>query len=375
MSTQKVDSLRCSACKAQLKAVTHQLIDGQDLVMKSAFLQKRVHRVLCPQCNAVLIAAVPTLYYDAEQQRALVFAPADLHLSVPTQATATATLLDMLRAVVPPDQQTDALLNPRRVASLDALVDAVLLADGLDPAQIKTQAAKAKLIETLVQAPSEAALKELATTHAADLDATFFELLTAYMQTAHFKGDALGAQTFLSLRTLLGQWVPDGKRTIAAIDAKLGVVAIQSREELLERLRRAQTDAERAELVATGHVLLDQTFFQLLNDAVEQARNAGDTTAVTQLKSLSAALYELKAEQAAKSQAALQKAAALFQAVVQADAPDKVLKQRINDVDESFFVVLGANIERARRQGQHEPVRALELIGQLARTLRQEQVA
>jgi hypothetical protein len=239
----------------------------------------------------------------------------------------------------------------------------------------QAQAAKAKLIEALLQSPSEAALKEQATAHAAELDYDFFELLTAYMQAAHMQGDQAGAQIFLALRTLLGQWAAQSRKIIAEIDTKLGLAVIQSREELLEKLRSAANDSERAALVATGHVLLDQAFFQLLDAAGDQAASAGDTATARSLTELSTTVAQLKAAHEASSQAAMQRAAALFKAVVQSDTPDQVLKRSAQDIDEAFFIVLGAHIERARRQEQPEPARALELIGQLARTMRQERQA
>jgi hypothetical protein len=145
---------------------------------------------------------------------------------------------------------------------------------------------------------------------------------------------------------------------------------IQSREELLAQLRQAKDDAERAALVAKGHVLLDQSFFQLLDASAEQAARAGDADTVAIFQSLRAALPELKAAHEAQTRATLERAAALFTQIVSSPKPDQVLEQNRTKLDEAFFVVLGANIERARRQGQQEPARALELIGQLARTMR-----
>lgn len=375
MTTQKVDTVRCSHCQAQAKIVVQQIIEAHDLVMKSAFLQKRIHSVYCPQCNATLLAAVPTFYYDREKSLALIFVPADEGQGAMAPGQIRAQLIDSMRASLPLDHQDTALATPTLCSSLDAMVDAILEADGVDPQTLKTQAARAGLIETLMRSSSEAELKAQATAHADEIDATFFEILTAYMHTAQLQGDAAGAQAFLTVRTLLGQWLPNGARQIAAVDAKLGVSAIQSREQLFERLRNARNDRERAELVASGHFLIDQQFFALINSAVAQAVTIGDSVAVRQLKRLSAGIAELKRDQLARNQAALTNAANLFQAVVQSDTPDQVLQQRLDEVDEAFFIVLGANIERARRQGQNEPVRALELIGQLARSLQQQQVA
>jgi hypothetical protein len=375
MSTQKVESTRCAKCQAPSKIVVWQLIDAQDLALKSAFLQKRVHSVPCPQCGATLVPSVPTLYYDGEQQLALIFAPTDLHLRESTQERVIAELSEALRAKLSAEQPAATLPQPRRCASLDAMVDAILEADGLDPQALQVQAAKARLIETLLQASSEAELREQAMAHADELDAECFEIMTAYMHAAQMRGDTAGAQAFLTLRTLLGQWLPQGARLIAAIDTKLGVSAIQSRAELFERLRDAPSDSERAELVARAHFLIDQQFFALINSAINQAVSIGDSASVRQLKRLSARVAELKREQQARGLAEMQRASALLQAVVQADAPEQVLQQRLADIDETFFVVLGAHIERARRQGQSEPARALEMLGQLARALQQEQVA
>jgi hypothetical protein len=236
----------------------------------------------------------------------------------------------------------------------------------------QVQAAKAKLIEALLQSPSEAALKEQATAHAAELDYDFFELLTAYMQAAQMQGDQAGAQIFLALRTLLGQSAVQNRKVIAEIDTKLGLVVIQSREELLEKLQSAASDSDRAALIATGHMLLDQAFFQLLDAARDQAARTGDAATAQSLTELSARVSKLKATHDANNRAAMQRAAALFQAVVQSDTPDQVLKRNVQEIDEAFFIVLGANIERARRQEQAEPARALELIGQLARTMLHE---
>jgi hypothetical protein len=371
MSAQTVESVVCPHCNAQSAVTVRQIINAHNLVVKSAFLQGRMTATQCPHCGAIIVAAIPTLYYDASKELAFVFAPSDLLGSHPAQESIIGALIESLVDSMPTEQRTAYLLDPQRFSSLDRMIEAILAADGITGEVLQAQAAKAKLIEALLQSPSEAALKEKATAHQAELDYEFFELLTAYMQAAQMKGDQAGAQTFLALRALLGQWAVQSRKIIAEIDAKLGLVVIQSREELLEKLQSAK-DSERAALVATGHVLLDQAFFQLLNAARDQAASTGDMATAKSLTDLSATVSKLKAAHAANSQAAMQRAAALFKAVVQSDTPDQVLERNVQDIDEAFFIVLGANIERARRQEQTEPARALELIGQLARTMLQE---
>jgi hypothetical protein len=319
-----------------------------------------------------MIAAIPTLYYDTSKKLAFIFAPPDKSGSQPTRSSAIGSLIESVLDSLPAQQRAAYLLDPQRFSSLEAMIEAILAADGITGEMLQSQVAKSKLLEDLLQSPSEAALKEKATARAAELDYEFFELLTAYMQTAQMKDDQAGAQTFLALRALLGQWSAHSRKLIAEIDTNLGLVVIQSREELLEKLQRATTDTQRAALVATGHVLLDQAFFQQLDAARGQAASSGDLPAARAFADLSATVSKLKAAHEASNQAAMRRAADLFKAVVQSDTPDQVLKQNSQALDQAFFIVLGANNERARRQQQAEPARALEMIGQLARTMLQE---
>jgi len=122
-------------------------------------------------------------------------------------------------------------------------------------------------------------------------------------------------------------------------------------------------------------VLIDQAFFQLLEAAKAQAIALGASAKYRAFDEIGATIAKLKTAHDASNQAAMQRAAALFKEVVQSDAPDQVLKRKRQDIDEAFFVVLGANIERARRQGQDAPARALELIGRLAQAVQQERRA
>lgn len=368
MSSHQEGAVSCPQCKARSTATVRQIIAAHDLPVKAAFLQGRLNQVRCPQCQATYSLAVPTLYYDLAQGFAYVFVAGEGPTD-PAGATSVGELTRALRQSLPPDKRAPYLARPKRFASLAALIRAVLATDGITEAMLHEQAARAKLLDELLQAPSEAALKEQALAHDAELDRGFFELLTASMQAAHMAGDQNRAQTLLAFRTFLGQHSTQGRQAIAAIDAQLGLAVIQSREELLAQLRQAD-DAERAALVAQGHVLLDQSFFQLLDSAAAEAAQMDDSAAARSLAALRATLPGLIAAHEAQTRAALERAANLFSQVVSSPKPDQVLEQNRAGLDEAFFMVLGANIERARRQGQPEPVRALELIGQLARTMR-----
>jgi hypothetical protein len=60
---------------------------------------------------------------------------------------------------------------------------------------------------------------------------------------------------------------------------------------------------------------------------------------------------------------------------LQSQDPQKVLAQKLDELDESFFAVLSANIEEARRQNQNEAAQAMEMVGNMAMAMLQENLA
>jgi hypothetical protein len=253
------------------------------------------------------------------------------------------------------------------------MVKAILEADGITEEVLQAQAAKVKLIEEFLQSPDEATLKEKVKAHDAELDEEFFEVLTFYMQAAQMSGDQARAQTFFALRSLLGKWSSRGKEAIDKIDAELGLVVIQSQDELLDRLISAKDDREREALIASGYGMLDYTFFQRLTARIDKATQQGDTQTAQQLKSLRTLVLDTKARHEEQSRAAMEKAMNLLKAIMQSKQPDQVMQERLEEIDDAFFFVLKANIEEARRQKHEEAAKALEMIGNMALAMLQEE--
>lgn len=255
------------------------------------------------------------------------------------------------------------------------MIKAILEADGITEEVMAAQTARVKLLEEFLQTSDEAALKKKAELHDAELDYEFFEMLTLYMQTAQLSGDQARSQTFLALRTILAQLSRNGKKHVADIDAKLGIVVLESQEELLEKLANANNDQELEALVAAGYGMLDYGFFQKLTAKIDQATRNGDSKVAAALKNLRSTILELKANHEEQSRQAIEKATKLLQEILQADRPDKIMEDKIDQIDQSFFFVLGQNINEARRQGHNEPAQALEMIGNMAMAKLQERYA
>lgn len=340
--------------------------------MKSALIQGRFNLAQCPQCGTVNSALIPLLYYDLEKELAYALVPPELNLTGPAQEKVIGSLTNSLVNDLPTEQRKFYMFNPKLFLSMESLVKALLESEGITEEVLQAQAAKVKLIEAFLQSPDEATLKEKVKAHDAELDDDFFEVLTFYMQAAQMSGDQSRAQTFFALRSLLGKWSSRGKEAIDRIDAELGLVVIQSQQELLDRLISAKDEREREALITNGYGMLDYTFFQQLTSRIDEATQKGDTQTSKQLKDLRTLILDIKAQHEEQSRAAMEKAMNLLKAIMQSRQPDKLLQERLDELDDAFFFILRANIEEARRQGQEEAAKAMEMIGNMALAMLQE---
>lgn len=372
MAVQQLAPVACPACNAQFSAPVQDTINGQDMAMKAAFLQGRFNVVQCPQCGSAVAADVPLMYYDLEKELALVYAPSALHLGSDDQEKAIGRITNSVVNSLPAEERKFYLLNPKRFLTLESLAKAVLEADGITEEMMQEQEARIKLLEELMQTPDEAALKAKIKENDAKFDYEFFEMLTALIQTSQFQGNANQAQALLALRNLLGRWSSKGKQAIRDIDQKIGLVVVENQEELLNKLENAQNDDDFEALVAAGHPLLDYSFFQNLTAKIDQAVKNGDSKTAEKLKSLRTKVLNIKDRHEEESRKALEHASELLQDILKSGRPDKVLANKLEQLDDAFFYVLNMNIEEARRQKQEQAAQALEMIGNMAMSMLQE---
>jgi hypothetical protein len=372
MATQQVVPVTCPNCQAQFTAPIYSIIDGQDPALKSALLQGRLNVAQCPQCGFIDILNAPLLYYDQEKELAFVLAPNDLHLKGSDQEKVIGSLTNTLINSLPAEERKFYLFNPKQFLTMDSLVKAVLEAEGITEEMLETQEAKVKLIQEFLELSNEASLKEKIKEREAELDREFFEILTASIQAAQMAGDMTNFQALLGLRSLLARYSPKCKKVIAEIDAEMEAIFIQSQGELLEKLQAAQSDEEIEELIIAGYTLLDYTFFLKLTEKIDEAEKSKNTAKVNELKALRSKVVEIKDAHEAVIQKELEKSAKLLQDIVRSGNPERALAKRLDEIDQTFFMILSANIEEAQRQKQEDAVKALTIIGNLAMSMIQQ---
>jgi hypothetical protein len=375
MATQQVASVTCPSCAVRFNAPIENIINGQDLSLKSAFLQNRLNVIRCPQCGRVNPLSIPLLYYDLEKELAHVFLPNGLQMTTADQERIIGSLTNGLVNTMPQEQLKFYLLNPKPFLSMESMIKSILEADGITKEMFEAQKAKITLLEEFLKMSDEASLKAKVKDNDHLLDREFFEILTASMQAAQYEGNQAGAQALFALRAFLAQESSQGEQAVAAIDQELGIVYLKNASDLLNKLQNAKSDEEFEHWVANGHQLLDYQFFQTLTEQIDAAAQAKDKAKEKELKALRTKILDTKGRQEEESQAALQKSAALLQEILRSETPQITLEENLEELDETFFALLSANIQEARRRKQNEIGDAMEMLGNMAISMLQERMA
>ena len=375
MAVQQVVPVSCPNCGAQFNAPFENIVDARDAAQKSALLQGRLNAARCPRCGVTSTLNLPILYHDPEKELAFALVPNGLQMGGVDQEKMVGNLANTLMNSLPAEERKFYILNPRIFLSLESLVKAILESEGITEEMLQAQEARVKLLEEFMKIDNEAAFKEKVKEHDAELDQDFFEVLTASIQAAQMEGNMAGAQALFALRTALARFSSQGRKAVKEIDEKLGLVFLQNQEELLEKLQQAKDEEEFETWIAAGHALLDYNFFQQLTTRIDQAEKEKDHQKAAELKALRAKILDVKARHEEMSRAALKKSAELLKEILQSGNPEKTLAQKLDQIDQTFFMVLSANIEEARRQKQNQVAQAMAMIGDMAMSMIQERMA
>jgi hypothetical protein len=151
----------------------------------------------------------------------------------------------------------------------------------------------------------------------------------------------------------------------------MGLGETITREELLSRLQAAESEEEFDALVAAGRPLLDYAFFQNLTSSIESASNA---ESAAQLKALRTKILDTTTKQDEATRARIQRAGELLRAILEASDPQAVARQRLDEIDDTFFAVLSANLQRASAEKREDIVQALRQVGDMVVSLMEDRL-
>lgn len=336
-------------------------------------LAGQLNLAICQTCGTPAMIGAPLIYHDPAKQMFLVHFPQQLNARPDEQerfiGDATSAILRDLPASAP----RGYLLAPRRFLTLNSLVDAILEADGVSREVIEAQRKRVELIGRLAEAyeQDEQHLAALVEQNKDALDYEFFATLTAFIEASAQNGRDESSQLLAELRERLielsgfdASQIDDLTEAEEEIDA----------DEVVARLIDAP-DEELEQTIAELRPAIDYAFFEGWTRQIDAAERAGDAATAARLTSRRSLILETVERMDRQAQELFEAGASVLKEVL--DAPDTAaaLRERSEQIDEAFMLVLDANMAAAERMGSADALARLAEIRQLAITIAQESLS
>ncbi|MEP7200905.1 MAG: CpXC domain-containing protein, partial [Chloroflexota bacterium] len=353
MSSPQSTSVRCPNCGQPVRANVYSIVDvGTQPRLKDALLRGQINAIACANCGYRGMLALPLLYHDPAKQLALVLLPMELGLKRDDEERQIGKLTNALMESLPPEQRKMYLLQPQRMLSWQRLTEEILRADGITKEMLDKQAAQIRLLETLLQsANSEESFQQAVAEHKSEITQEFIDVVTALAQSSAAGGDQQGGAQLLELAEALADEA--GLKP----PAQPGAISL---DELIAEMRKITDDNELRELVAAARPALDYKFYQTLTSQIEAAQ--GDEA--KPLKALREKLLQMSDELDREMETALRGSSELLQQVLQSNDPHQAIADNLERMDDSFMMVLQANMQQAAEQKQEQVVQVLQGVYQ-----------
>ena len=355
----------CPNCRMPVTATIEQLFDvAQDPGAKRRFLSGRFNLINCPNCRYQGQVATPLLYHDPDKELFLSFVPMELGLPQAEQEKIIGKLMNDVINKLPQEKRKGYLLNPKPALTLQGMMDRVLEGEGITREMMEAQKAKAQLVQQLLTAPEEQ-LPALVKERDAELDYTFFQILTASAEGQAAEGNQSGAQRLLNLRNKLlelsafgaqarqrQQMLEDTARELQTLGDKL------TRDKLLELVLKAESDDKLAAYVSLARPGMDYTLFEALTKRIDKAQGAEKD----RLAHIRDTLLQLTQEVDQATKAQMEEASQLLRQLLEAPDLDKALVENLPRLDDAFMAVLNLNLEAAQKAGRPDVLERLNQI-------------
>jgi hypothetical protein len=366
----------CPSCNNRFTSPVLTIIDvSQNPEAKALFLAGQLNIAVCPQCGSAGMLSTPLIYHDPENELLFTYMPSELGIPDAEQQRIIGDLTNRVMSALPTEQRKGYLLRPQSFLRLEAMLEAVLGADGITPEMIRAQQAKTELLDQLLRATSEDSRRTIVQDNSDLLDYQFFQILTVNIELAEASGRNDAAQQLLGLRKQLLDWTTIGQEVAAREEVLREFSTEITQEELLEKLIQAASAGESAKveaMVAVARPAINYSFYQQLTGRIEAAELAGDTAEVDTLKALRESLLDLTAEIDTEIQRASEQAAQLLREIVESHDMEESLRANLDRIDDLFINTLAVNLQTAEQSGRQEDMDKLTQLGDILMKLIQE---
>ncbi len=358
--------ITCPNCKTRFAAPVVTIVDAaQDPEAKAMLLSGQLNVAVCPNCGHGGILSIPLVYHDPDKEILFTHVPPELGMAELEQQRVVGDLTNRVMSSLPAEKRKGYLLRPRSFMRLDAMIEAILEAEGVTREMLEAQRAKGALLERLLRTPGAEARQIIAQENDDQIDYEFLQLLSLNLQLAQAQGQEGAAQQLATLRQQLLAWTQVGKEVTARQEAIRELGPQVSREELLEKLVAAAEagDETRIEtMVAVARPLVDYAFYQQLSERIEAAETAGQRDQVHRLKELRQQILDLTAEIDAEMQQIAKESSDLLERILSSDDVEQAVRENLPDLDQFFMELLSENMRAAERAGDRQRIEALQQV-------------
>jgi hypothetical protein len=342
---------------------------GQDPSAKQRVLNGLTNLAHCPHCGMQGAMSVPFLYHDPEKELALVFMPMEAGGDREQRERIIGRLTRRVMDQLPSEERKAYLLQPEVFLTMDNVIKRILKEDGVTEEMLEEQKQKAQLLQRMVEAASDEALEAMIEANDEQIDETLFYMLTRNLEMIQNADQEAAAQQLRQVRDKLLELSTEGQNIKARNEVMKALREEPNRDKLLELLIEASDKETREMLITFGRPLLDYLFFQSLTSKIE---STADEDEKKRLKELRQEILDTRDRLDEEAQALYEARAALLRDLLTSEEPRDLARRRINEIDEAFINVLGANLEQARKMEDEEALEALRGVWDVVMGLMEE---
>jgi hypothetical protein len=356
----------CTNCRQPITADVEQLYDvSVDPSAKQKLLSGLVNLVQCPHCGYQGNLATPVVYHDADKELLLTYVPAELGLPRDEQERLIGSLINQVFNRLPVEQRKGYLLRPQAHLTMQSLIERILEGEGITREMIQAQQERLNLLQRLLTASSPDVRLEIIKQEEKLVDSDLFTLLGRLGESAAVSGDQEAVkrleevQAELLENTKFGQQIKEQSQEVEAAVKSLQEAGKElTREKLLDIVIRAPTDVRLSALVSLARPAMDYSFFQMLSERIDRARDKGRQ----RLIELRERLLELTRQFDAQLEARSNEARRLLHEILKAEDVAQATAENLPAIDEFFLQVLNSDLEAARGSGDLDRVGKLQQV-------------
>jgi hypothetical protein len=360
-------TINCPNCRQPIIADIKQLFDlNVEPAAKQQLLSGTFNVTQCPHCGYQGMLATPIVYHDPEKELLLSFVPSELGLPHEEQERILGSMITRVVDNLPQEKRKGYLFNPQTHLTMQGLVERVLEADGITREMIEAQQHRLNLLQRLITTVDKQIRSEIIEQESDLIDADFFQLFSRYMQGAEMSGDETDVSRLEELQTDLLEKTEYGRKFKAqAEEIQAAIQSLQevgksglTREKLLKLVMEAPSETRLGALVSLARPAMDYSFFQLLSERIDRARDQGRQRLIDLRENLLELTRQIDEQIEARANASRQ----MLEKILQSKDPREAVLQVLPSVDEFFLQALHTDIEATRKDGNLEKLSKLQEI-------------